>query len=185
MLTTLFHPKEFRCCFCFFDCRRFSTVFTELIWMSCNPFIMTRSSRDLSVQVPSPSTVYWFPNDRINILCCCGIFLHEGKYPILVGLIIDSNFLQEQILVSQLQILLILKARCIASCVLRAVAMLKYLICLSAGFLWLFSKETHSHLLCLTDSTCTCQTDTALSWLTNDSHWHRLNLLTDGRHTGL
>ena len=43
--------------------------------------------------------------------------------------------------------LLISNARCIASCLLSAVVISKYLLCLSAGFLLLVSIETHSLLI--------------------------------------
>ena len=50
-----------------------------------------------------------------------------------------------EIVVSLLQIFLIQKATCIASCCLWTGAALKYL-CLSAGIWWLFSKETQGLL---------------------------------------
>ena len=73
---------------------------------------------------------------------------------------------------------------CIASCGLWAVAILKSLLCLSAGFSWLFNIWTRS---C---SRFFCDWQLAPAGLlcdlvTVDADWRRLNLLTDSRHTSL
>ena len=91
------------------------------------------------------------------------------------------HFQLEQRPVSLLQISLIWMKTCIASHCLWAVTILKYLLCLIAGFLWLFSIWTHS---------CSHFFDWQLvpagllsDLVTVDAYWLRLKLLTDSRHT--
>ena len=49
---------------------------------------------------------------------------------------------------------------------------IKYLLCRSAGFSWLFSIWTHSCSVFFRLTTCTCWT--ACDWVSIDADWHRL-----------
>ena len=135
----------------------------------------------------SPKASGAFSKVKIKIISNDVITLSYVKANILGGLIFYRIIL-EQTLVSRVQVSLIRKVTCTASYVLWAVVILKYLLYLSAGLSWLFRIEIGSLLPFLLNwlnlHCCTCQTDT-LSWLSDDTDWLRMDLLTDGGRMSL
>ena len=98
--------------------------------------------------------------------------------------VLVSVIQREQRPVSRLQISVTRMKTCIASCGIWAVAILKYLLCLSAGFSWLFNVRTRS---CSRFSFDWQLAPAGLhsDLVTVDADWRRLNLLTYSRRTSL
>ena len=71
----------------------------------------------------------------------------------------------------------------VSSVMLHFAAILKYILCLSAEFLWMFSIWTHSCLHFFVD--WQLAPARLYSDLTVDADWHRLNILIGSRHTSL
>ena len=93
----------------------------------------------------------------------------------------SKHFQQGQRPVSLLQISLILMKTCIASRCLWAVVILKFPLCLTAGFLWLFGIWTHSwSRFFFRLTTCTCQT---AQWLGHCWLWLTQTELADWQQT--